>query len=557
MPSISLSQQENFSIRLANYFVNHGFLSRSIANEILSQANQHNTSLITWIATKKILPGKILAEACSTLLELPIHSLASMKILPHLVGLLPLQFMQQFKIIPLNQINKTLEIGIVDPTDHSILDAVTFQTHLNVLVNIIAYDELEKCLEQNDISKNQNNEKLIQQIHTTSELYYDHDDHLLDHDEPLIQFVNDIIIRAQRNNISDIHIEPYEKCCRIRYRQHGVLQTVNEIPVRLAARMTTRLKILAKLDISERRLPQDGHFRFQQTDIRINICPVLHGEKTVLRLLNASHKSLLITEIGMDAIQQRQFEEAISQPQGLILVTGPTGSGKTVTLYAALHYLNSTEKNISTIEDPVEIHLPGINQTNIHPRIGLSFAKILRGLLRQDPDIIMLGEIRDSETAEIAMQAAQTGHLVLSTLHTNNTFETIMRLQSMGISVRCLAHATRLIIAQRLIRTLCLQCRQIDDAVPTYFSQFNFADFPRYRAVGCHACNAGYTGRTALYEILPLTPELRTHIQDNAPQKIIIEAAKKLGYLPLLDAGIQKIQHGMTTFSELKRVLEI
>lgn len=532
--------------RLTHYFVSRGILSQSVATEMIIQAKHHGLSVITFIAMKKHVSGKILAEACSAIFSLPIQTLAEISPTTHLISLLPSRLIHQFKLVPLRQIDKILEIGIVDPTDSSLLDAIAFQTHLTVRAKIIAYDDFEKWLETHHICETPNSEELIQKIDTDLEIHFDPDEALLEQDEPLIQLVNDIIVRARQRHASDIHIEPFEKICRIRYRLHGVLHTTNEIPSRLAARITTRLKILAKLDIAERRLPQDGRFRFQQTDIRINICPVLHGEKIVLRLLNSTDKPPTIDDIGMDIHQRQLFEKAITQPQGLILVTGPTGSGKTITLYAALSYLNHIEKNISTIEDPVEIHLTGINQTHIHPRIGLTFSKVLRALLRQDPDIIMIGEIRDPETAEIAIQAAQTGHLVLSTLHTNSTLETLSRLQSMDIMPASLAHSTRLIIAQRLIRILCLQCRIIDPD-----------NSETYRAVGCEKCHAGYTGRTALYEMLPITAELRDHIQTKAPMSTLINIAKSNGFTSLFDAGMQKVQQGVTSFNELKRVLEI
>lgn len=358
-------------------------------------------------------------------------------------------------------------------------------------------------------------------------------DNIVKYDEPLIQFVDQLIRHALEQQASDIHIEPYESVCRVRYRQDGLLYEITEIPTHLATRLVTRLKVMAKLDISERRLPQDGRFQLHHIDIRINTCPILFGEKIVLRLLDIKKVSLSIKKLGFTEQQKSLFLDKISQPQGLILVTGPTGSGKTMTLYSALNFLNKTEKNISTVEDPVEIQLKGINQVNINPKINLHFATALRTFLRQDPDIIMVGEIRDTETAEIAIQAAQTGHLVLSTLHTNNAIEAITRLQSMGIAPYNIASSISLIIAQRLIRKLCDKCK----------------------AIGCPHCLHGYQGRTGIYEFLPITPSIAESITSNATAATLKECAKQQGFLTLREIGIEKVKQGITCFAEINRVI--
>jgi type IV pilus assembly protein PilB len=358
------------------------------------------------------------------------------------------------------------------------------------------------------------------------------------YDEPLIQFVDNIIQHALQKSASDIHIEPYESICRIRYRQDGLLHEVTEIPNNLADRLMTRLKVMAKLDISERRLPQDGRFQLSKhaIDVRINTCPTLFGEKIVLRILDANKILFDVNALGMTDWQKQIFLEKISHPQGLILVTGPTGSGKTVTLYSALHALNTTEKNILTAEDPVEIKLHGINQVNINPKIGLQFATVLRTFLRQDPDVIMIGEIRDTETAEIAIQAAQTGHLVLSTLHTNNAIETLMRLESMGISRYNLSNAISLIIAQRLVRKICVHCHAID-------------------FVQCAHCFQGYLGRAGIYEMLPMDEKISRLIAANASIATLNDHLDQEGFLNLRRMGLEKVSQGITTFSEINRVI--
>lgn len=374
-------------------------------------------------------------------------------------------------------------------------------------------------------------------------------DKMTSYDEPLIQLVDQIILDAFQKKASDIHLEAQETCCRIRYRQQGILVLMNEIPAPLTNRIMTRLKVMGKLNIAEKRLPQDGRFQLLDIDIRISTCPTFFGEKIVLRLLNSNKLSFAISDLGLTATQQKLFSQAISQAQGMVLVTGPTGSGKTVTLYSALHYLNQIEKNISTVEDPIEIRLPGINQVNINTKIGLDFATILRAFLRQDPDIIMVGEIRDQETANIAIQAAQTGHLVLSTLHTNNAAETITRLLAMGIPAYNIAESISLVIAQRLVRRLCDDCK-----IPEKLLHY---DKYVYRASHCDQCIHGYQSRFAIYELLPLTETLKKLIFKQAHSQILLEQAKKEGFVTLSEIAMQHVLSGVTSFAEINRILQL
>lgn len=364
-----------------------------------------------------------------------------------------------------------------------------------------------------------------------------------------ITYVDQMIQQALQRSVSDIHIEPYQDYCRLRYRQDGILYEITHCSNEMALRLITRLKILAKLDIAERRLPQDGRFRYQNCDIRISSCPILFGEKMVLRLMDTKQSLLDINLLGLTEKQKKLFLEKISQPQGLILVTGPTGSGKTITLYSALHHLNQTEKNISTIEDPIEIQLSGINQTLVSMKSGLHFANTLRALLRQDPDIIMVGEIRDTETAEIAVQAAQTGHLVLSTLHTTSAIETVSRLQSMTISPYDIISSISLIVAQRLVRKLCPHCKKretisVDNTMHSIF-----------RANGCNACLQGYRGRIGIYECLAITEKIVDLILMRANSFSLVEELKKTGFMSLQESGLQKVVDGITSMAEMNRVL--
>ena len=377
------------------------------------------------------------------------------------------------------------------------------------------------------------------------------------YEEPLIQFVDHMIHHAHQQGASDIHIEPQENTIRLRYRQDGLLYEVAQIQPHWALRIITRLKVMADLDISERRQPQDGHFQIsapqhQTLDVRISSCPTLHGEKIVLRLLDNSQLVFALDKLGFTGLQKELFLKKISQPQGLILVTGPTGSGKTITLYSALDYLNVKEKNILTIEDPIEIQLEGLNQVPLNTKVGLDFATTLRAFLRQDPDIIMVGEIRDLETAKIAIQAAQTGHLVLSTLHTNSAVETVTRLLSMGIDPYQVAQALTLIIAQRLIRKLCPLCKQAETApLITEGEQKNKG----YRASGCPCCRYGYKGRIAIFECLDLSEALIPLLSNNMDINLLVKAAQAEGFKTLRENGLEKIRQGETSFAELNRVI--
>lgn len=380
---------------------------------------------------------------------------------------------------------------------------------------------------------------------------------------PIIRFVNKIILNAIHSNTSDIHFEPYENEYRIRYRQDGILKEIAKPSANLASRLTSRLKVMANLDISEKRLPQDGRFKMnlslkQSISFRINSCPTLFGEKIVLRILDSTAVSIGVEKLGFEMREKLLFEQALSKPQGMILVTGPTGSGKTVTLYTALDILNKTECNISTVEDPIEIYLSGINQVNVNDKTGLTFADALRAFLRQDPDIIMVGEIRDTETGEIAINAAQTGHLVLSTLHTKSAADTLARLSNMGISPFNIASSVTLIVAQRLIRCLCSACKeplQLSKEVllKEGLSEKELSNLTLYKAVGCNNCYQGYRGQTGIYEVMPITAAIEELILANAKSSEIVAQALKEGMTNLRQAGLEKIKNGISTFEEINR----
>ncbi|WP_324614056.1 type IV-A pilus assembly ATPase PilB [Ferrimonas sediminicola] len=386
-------------------------------------------------------------------------------------------------------------------------------------------------------------------------------------DAPIVIYINKLLTDAIKRGASDLHFEPYESSYRIRFRIDGVLHTVSTPPVNLASRISARLKVMSKLDIAERRLPQDGRIKLRLSpkraiDFRVSTLPTLFGEKIVMRILDGSAALLNIDVLGYQPQQKRLYLSALQRPQGMILVTGPTGSGKTVSLYTGLNILNTEQRNISTAEDPVEINLPGINQVQINNRAGLTFASALRAFLRQDPDIVMVGEIRDLETAEIAIKAAQTGHLVLSTLHTNSAAETLTRLLNMGVPAYNIAASVSLIIAQRLARRLCVHCREAEPLTPEVLQEAGFSDTQiasgptLYRARGCDHCTDGYRGRLGVYELLPMSPSLAELIMANGTSLELARVAREGGMVPLRQSGLAQVAAGVTTLAEINRITD-
>jgi len=384
-------------------------------------------------------------------------------------------------------------------------------------------------------------------------------------DAPVVRYVNKILLDAINGGASDIHFEPYEKKYRVRFRQDGILHEVANPPVNLAPRLAARLKVMSRLNTAERRIPQDGRIKLalsrnRAIDFRVNTCPTLYGEKVVLRILDSSAAQVGVDALGFEPAQKSAFMHAIKKPYGMILVTGPTGSGKTVTLYTGLNILNEAEVNISTAEDPVEIQVAGINQVNVNPKTGLTFASALRAFLRQDPDIVMVGEIRDLETAEIAVKAAQTGHLVLSTLHTNDAPQTLTRLANMGIPAFNIASSVNLILAQRLARRLCEHCKEPDDLAREALLREGFSeadlegDWKVYKAVGCSRCTNGYKGRVGIFEVMPISEQMEKLIMEDANAMELRQQANSEGIEDLRTSGLRKVKAGVTSLEELNRV---
>jgi type IV pilus assembly protein PilB len=462
---------------------------------------------------------------------------------------------------------KSLFIGLSDPTNSQALDDIKFHSLLNPKVVLVEENKLAKAIE---IALEEEEASITDILDEDLEnLTVADDDNKIDinadvDEAPIVRFVNKILLDAVKKGISDIHFEPYEKTFRIRVRADGILHTVVSPPPSVANRIVSRIKVMSKMDIAERRIPQDGRIKLilsknRAIDFRVNTCPTLFGEKVVMRILDPTNAQLGIEKLGFEPVQQELFLEAINRPYGLVLVTGPTGSGKTVTLYTGLNLLNKTDVNISTAEDPVEITVEGINQVNMNPKAGLTFATSLRAFLRQDPDIIMVGEIRDLETAEISVKAAQTGHLVLSTLHTNDAPQTLNRLLQMGIPAFNVVSAVNLIMAQRLGRRLCPHCKKevhFPDKLllEAGFKEDELEDLHIYSPVGCDECTNGYKGRVGIYQVMKMTEKLRELILNGANAMEIGECALAEGFNDLRRSGLNKVRMGMTSLEEIDRI---
>ncbi|MEZ8099711.1 type IV-A pilus assembly ATPase PilB [Vibrio bivalvicida] len=474
--------------------------------------------------------------------------------------------------VPLRQSKHQLLVAVADPTNAALEEEFRFATGKQIELVLADIKQLKGAIRHlygtvisGEVSSHTKeiNEQELASLVELSDDELSKTENLNTDNSPVSRYINQILLDAIRKRASDIHFEPYEASYRVRFRCDGILIETQQPSHTLSRRLSARLKIIAKLDIAERRLPQDGRIKLQLSpdtavDIRISTLPTLWGEKIVLRLLDSNSAELDIDVLGYNQQQQALYHQALAKPQGMILMTGPTGSGKTVSLYAGLKLLNTPLVNIATAEDPVEINLVGINQVQINPKIGLDFAQALRAFLRQDPDIVMVGEIRDLETAEIAVKAAQTGHLVLSTLHTNSAAESIIRLQHMGISPFNISSSLSLVIAQRLARKLCRHCK-IEDALPSALcQQLGIAvqsEVFTANEQGCSECNQGYSGRTGIYEVMDIDNTLLQLINQDANAKTIEDAAKKRGMQTLKEAGIEKLLAGITSYQELQRVL--
>lgn len=552
----------------AYYLSDNKLLSEQAALDALKQATHTDVSYIDYLLKQKLIDTAQLARTVSQYFGLPLCDLTAINfdLIPS--DLLNIQLVRKRLALPLFIKKGFLYLAIADPTIENLYD-VRFLTGFDIRLLITDGEQLGKAID--DLL----NTLIISEIepgiqeNITINPYTEETTELVTYDvesAPVVNYVNKIVIDAIEKGASDIHFERYENDYRIRYRLYGVLYPVATPPTKLANYLLARIKIMSNLDITEHRIPQDGRFkmtisRTKTIDFRVSVCPTLYGEKIVLRLLDPTQIFHNLDELGMEPFQKEEMITALGRTQGIILVTGPTGSGKSVTLYSALSYLNSTEDNIMTVEDPVEIPIRGINQVHVNPKVGLTFATALRSFLRQDPDIIMVGEIRDLETAEIAIKAAQTGHLVLSTLHTNSGPETVARLMSMGIEPYNLASSLILVIAQRLLRILCNHCKQKEELprdvlLMEGFKKEEIGKFDLYKAAGCERCTHGYVGRTGIFEVMTISKEMNYLIMRGANATEINELALKEGLVNLRQVGLTKVKQGLTSLTELNRTFK-
>lgn len=560
---------------LARRMVAEGVLSEEQARAAQQRLQKGDQSLVAYAVEQNWASARRLASVASREFGLPLVDLSALHFDPALAEEMGEKLLRKHRALPIHKRGKRLFVALSDPSQIQILEEVKFATGLQAEAVVVEDDKLGKALETAlsaadaaslsadeagledlDLESQEVDQKGVEATASEAE------------DAPIVRYINKILLDAIRRGASDIHFEPYERFFRVRMRVDGQLKEFAKPPIQMANRLAARLKVLSRLDIAERRVPQDGRIKLRLSaqrsiDFRMSTCPTLWGEKIVLRILDSNSAMLGIEALGYEDDQRELYEKALQRPQGMILVTGPTGSGKTVSLYTGINILNQEGVNISTAEDPAEINLPGINQVNVNPRVGLTFASALKAFLRQDPDVIMVGEVRDLETAEIAIKAAQTGHLVLSTLHTNDAPQTLTRLLNMGVPAYNIASSVSLIIAQRLARRLCQVCRKPADIprlelIKEGFSeeQVDSEDFQIFEAnvEGCEECNNGYKGRTGIYQVMPVTEAIGRIIMEGGNAIDIADQAEKEGVRDLRQSVLKKVADGAIDLKEANRV---
>ena len=556
---------------LSRRFVDDGLLDEATAKDAFIQASQNRIPLITYLVQNNLANSSGLAFSAA--MEFGVSVLDLNAFLPEMMPekVVDEKLIRKHGALPLYKRGNRLFIAVSDPTNIQAVDEIKFNTGLStdaVLVDDAKLREaIDKYLESQDTTMGDLDDSDLEGIETEGGEQEDEKTVAASEvdDAPIVKFVNKMLLDAIRGGASDVHFEPYEKAYRVRYRTDGILKEMSRPSIKLAPKISARIKIMAQLDISERRVPQDGRIKMKLSktkaiDFRVNTLPTLWGEKIVLRILDPSQAQMGIDALGYEDDQKELYMDALEQPQGMILVTGPTGSGKTVSLYTGLNILNTPELNISTAEDPAEINLEGVNQVNVNNRVGLGFAEALRAFLRQDPDIIMVGEIRDLETANIAIKAAQTGHLVLSTLHTNSAAETLTRMMNMGVPAFNIATSVSLIIAQRLGRRLCKACKEASDIPRDTLLAEGFTQeqidtgFTLYRPKGCDKCTNGYKGRVGIYEVVKITENLASMIMEEASSIKIAKQAEAEGFRNLRKSALRKVIEGVTSLEEANRV---
>ena len=557
---------------LPRRLVQDGIISEEQLHKASAAARKQKVPLVAYIVNEDLADSRAIAVAASHEFGVPLLDLDAIEIDIDVIRAVDQKLINKHRVLPLVKRGHRIFLGISDPTNLQAIDDIKFQTSLRIDPVVVEQDKLEdritKAIEAVDTSMSslEDDDFDLENLDIAGD---DDDDEEVQRDEiedaPVVRFVNKILLDAIKRGASDVHFEPYEKYFRVRTRLDGVLSEVAQPPVILAPKVCARLKVMSRMDIAERRVPQDGRIKMRLSknraiDFRVNTCPTLYGEKVVLRILDPATAKIGIEALGYEDEQKSLYLKHLAKPYGMILVTGPTGSGKTVSLYTGLGILNTEYRNISTAEDPAEINLPGVNQVNVNPKVGLTFATALKAFLRQDPDVIMVGEIRDLETADIAIKAAQTGHLVLSTLHTNDAPRTLSRLVDMGVKPYAIATSVSLIIAQRLARRLCDNCKEVTDVPREALEKEGFepADLERgltiFRPKGCKQCNDGYKGRIGIFQVMEVSETMGRIIMEGGNAIQLADQAVIEGVIDLRRAGLNKVKEGITSLEEVNRV---
>ena len=558
---------------LGRKLVQDGMLDAGKAQEAYQAAQKEKKSFVSHIVDKGMVKASDVAATASTEFGVPMLDLNAIDVDTEIVKLVDHKLIEKHHALPIYRRGKRLFVAISDPTNLAALDEIKFHTSMTVDAVVVEEDKLQKTIQKSLEAADTSMEELqggdLDDLDNLDISGGEEEDADISRDEvddaPVVRFVNKVLLDAINKGASDIHFEPYEKFFRVRFRMDGMLHEIAQPPNALSLKIAARLKVMSRMDISERRVPQDGRIKMKLSknraiDFRVNTCPTLFGEKIVLRILDPSSAKLGIDALGYEDFQKKIYLENLEKPYGMILVTGPTGSGKTVSLYTGVNILNTPDRNISTAEDPAEIQLPGVNQVNVNPKVGLTFASALKAFLRQDPDIILVGEIRDLETAEIAIKAAQTGHMVLSTLHTNDAPKTLTRMVDMGVAPFSIASAVNLIIAQRLARRLCVHCKEEIDVPKEALLKEGFTEeeieegITIYGPKGCDQCTDGYKGRTGVYQVMPVSEAMGRIIMEGGNSMQIADQARKEGIPDLRMSGMKKVKDGLFGLAELNRV---
>ena len=548
--------------RIAGRLLDAGLIS----GDDLQKAQEHQKGEGGSLGLALVMTGAIedadYAKFLGGAYNLPVIDMETAEVVPECIDLVPADVATKFQVLPLHRSGRVLTVAMANPSNIFAIDDIKFITSLDVQPVVCGELAIKKAIEKYYATADSLAaimQGLEEDIEIVEEEEEDEIGQLEMQNAPVVKLVNTLLAEAVKIGASDIHIEPYERNVRVRYRVDGVLEEIMEPPLKLKNAIISRLKIMSELDIAERRIPQDGRIKIKigskKIDLRVSTLPTIFGEKVVMRILDKSNLNIDLSAFGMEQLAIQNVLEAIASPYGMVLVTGPTGSGKTTTLYSCLQRLNTPERNIMTAEDPVEYNLDGINQVQVREEVGLTFAAALKAFLRQDPNVVMVGEMRDLETGSIAVKAALTGHLVLSTLHTNDAPSTINRMTDMGIEPFLVASSTNLIMAQRLVRRICNNCKEVEKASPEALADVGLPpDVKAYRGAGCDQCGGnGYSGRQGLYEVMPVTPDIREMILDRCSASELRQKAVEQGMLTLRQDGLLKIQKGITTIEEVLR----